>query len=103
MLEGFEYGMAKWLPYEDLEACRRVRAITREDITKHPNPDFKIEVMPDEEFGALEKTIIEQVQDGGRFAGDVSEEMGLSQVMLRSLVKRSTKLDYRGHRVEISE
>ena len=60
-------------------------------------------VMPDEEFGALEDTIVEQVHDGGRFAGDVSEEMGLSQVMLRSLVKRSTKLDYRGHRVEISE
>jgi len=60
-------------------------------------------VMPDEEFEELEGTIIEQVKDGGRFAGDVSEEMGLSQVMLRSLVKRSTKLDYRGHRVELSE
>ncbi len=60
-------------------------------------------VMPDDEFGKLEATIIEQVKDGGRFAGDVSEEMGLSQVMLRSLVKRSTKLDYRGHRVELSE
>ncbi|NOQ55049.1 MAG: hypothetical protein GQ558_10670, partial [Thermoplasmata archaeon] len=60
-------------------------------------------VMPNDEFAALEGKIVEQVQDGGRFAGDISEELGLSQIMLRSLVKRSTKLDYRGHRVEISE
>lgn len=50
MLKGFEYGMAKWLPYQDLEACRRARAIKREDITKHPNPDFRIEVLADDEF-----------------------------------------------------
>jgi predicted DNA-binding ArsR family transcriptional regulator len=60
-------------------------------------------VMPNEEFEEVESTIIEQVKDGGRFAGDVSEDLDLSQIMLRSLVKRSTKLDYRGHRVEISE
>jgi predicted DNA-binding ArsR family transcriptional regulator len=60
-------------------------------------------VMPDGEFEELESSIIEQVQDGGKFAGDVAESLDLSQVMLRSLVKRSTKLDYRGHRVELSE
>lgn len=60
-------------------------------------------VMVDGEFEELEDRIIEQVKDGGRFAGDISEDLGLSQIMLRSLVKRSTKLDYRGHRVEISE
>jgi predicted DNA-binding ArsR family transcriptional regulator len=60
-------------------------------------------VMKDEDFEGLEDNIIEQVKDGGRFAGDISEDLGISQIMLRSLVKRSTKLDYRGHRVEISE
>jgi predicted DNA-binding ArsR family transcriptional regulator len=60
-------------------------------------------VMPNPEFGEIEDHIIEQVKDGGRFAGDIAEDMGLSQVMLRSMVKRSTKLDYRGHRVELSE
>jgi predicted DNA-binding ArsR family transcriptional regulator len=60
-------------------------------------------VMEPEEFKELENTIIEQVKDGGRFAGDIAEDLGFSQIMLRSLVKRSTKLDYRGHRVEISE
>ncbi|MFB3902511.1 MAG: hypothetical protein ACE15E_03600 [Acidobacteriota bacterium] len=47
MLEGFDYGMAKWMPFQDLEACRRVRAVTREQITKHPNPDVKITVLRD--------------------------------------------------------
>ena len=60
-------------------------------------------VMKDENFKALEDNIIEQVKDGGRFAGDIADDLGTSQIMLRSLVKRSTKLDYRGHRVEISE
>jgi hypothetical protein len=50
VLEGFEYGMARWLPYRDIDACRRVRAITRSEITTHSNPDFRIEVIPDEEF-----------------------------------------------------
>ena len=31
------------MPFQDQEVCRRVAAIKREDITKHPNPDFKIE------------------------------------------------------------
>jgi predicted DNA-binding ArsR family transcriptional regulator len=60
-------------------------------------------VMADDDFESLESNIIEQVQEGGRFAGDIAEDLGISQTMLRSLVKRSTKLDYRGHRVELSE
>lgn len=50
MLEGFEYRMSRWLPFQDQEACRRVRAIKREEITVHPNPDFKIRVVKDREF-----------------------------------------------------
>ena len=60
-------------------------------------------VMADDDFSVLESSIIEKVEKGGRFAGDVATDLGLSQTMLRSLVKRSTKLDYRGHRVELSE
>ena len=59
--------------------------------------------MADDDFSVLESSIIEKVEKGGRFAGDVATDLGLSQTMLRSLVKRSTKLDYRGHRVELSE
>lgn len=60
-------------------------------------------VMADDDFGTLEDNITNQVKDGGRFAGDIADDLGISQIMLKSLVKRSTKLDYRGHRVELSE
>jgi glucosamine-6-phosphate deaminase len=42
--------MARWLPFQDQEACRRVAAITREEITRHPNQEFKIQVINDGEF-----------------------------------------------------
>ena len=60
-------------------------------------------VMKDDEFEKREDQVLEMVEKGGRFAGDVAEDLGMSQVMLRSLVKRSTKLDYRGHRIERSD
>ena len=46
----FDFRMAKWMPFQDQEESRRVAAIKREDIAKHPNPDFKIIVLDDEEF-----------------------------------------------------
>jgi 6-phosphogluconolactonase/glucosamine-6-phosphate isomerase/deaminase len=50
MLEGFDYDVARWLPFRDREACRRARAVTREDITKNANPNLKIEIIQDDEF-----------------------------------------------------
>ena len=50
MLEGFDYRMARWLPFQDQAACQKARAIKREDITKHPNPDFKIQIIKDRDF-----------------------------------------------------
>jgi glucosamine-6-phosphate deaminase len=50
MLEGFEYQLARWLPFQDQEACKRARAIKKEDITRHPNPDFKIQIVKDQDF-----------------------------------------------------
>ena len=60
-------------------------------------------VMKDDEFERLEGNILGLVEKGGRFAGDLATDLDISQIMLRSLVKRSTKLDYRGHRVEVAE
>ena len=60
-------------------------------------------VMPDKEFAKLENKILARVKEGSSFAGDLAEELGLTQTMLRALVKRSTMLDYRGHRVELAE
>jgi glucosamine-6-phosphate deaminase len=50
MLEGFDYRMARWLPFQDRAACRKARAIKREDLTTHPNPDFKIQIIKDRDF-----------------------------------------------------
>jgi 6-phosphogluconolactonase/glucosamine-6-phosphate isomerase/deaminase len=49
-LQGFDFRMARWMPFQDQNECRRVAAIKRADITKHPNHDFKIEVIGDDEF-----------------------------------------------------
>ena len=43
----FDYDMAAFIPFQDSEACRRVRAIRKEEITRHPNPDFNIRVIED--------------------------------------------------------
>ena len=43
----FKFSPALFIPYRDMEVIKRVRAIKKEDITKHPNPDFKIEIIPD--------------------------------------------------------
>lgn len=44
-MEEFTFDLAEFIPYRDREVCERVRAIKREDITKHPNPQFKIRVI----------------------------------------------------------
>ena len=56
--------------------------------------------MAEEEFEAVEKQIYEEVGKDGRFAGDIAEKLDITSTMLRSLVKRSVRLDYRGHRIE---
>ena len=59
--------------------------------------------MLDKDFKKIEKTILDMIGEEGMFAGDVGEELKVSQTMLKSLVKRSAKFDYRGHRIEQHE
>ena len=33
--------------FRDREVLERVRNLTREEITQHSNPDFKIKIVPD--------------------------------------------------------
>ncbi len=71
----FDYELAKFIPFRDVEACRRVRAIKREDITKHPNKDFKIRVIDDEGefYHAIAIDLVERIQrardEGRTFVG----------------------------------
>lgn len=46
----FKYGITLWAPFRDRKECDRVRAIKKEDLGTHPNPDFNIEIVPDDEF-----------------------------------------------------
>lgn len=60
-----------------------------------------VAMMPQEEFEKIEKNIIEMTGEHGKFAGDIAESLKISQLMLKALVKRSTKLDLKGLRIEI--
>lgn len=57
--------------------------------------------MPEEEFKEIEEKILAEVGKSGRFSGDVAEALGLTSTMLKGLVRRSVKMDYRGHRIEM--
>ena len=61
----FEYDLASFIAFRDAEACARVRAIGRADITKHPNPDFKIEVIEDRSqfYGTFAVDIVKRIKN----------------------------------------
>ncbi|MCI4335448.1 MAG: ArsR family transcriptional regulator [Thermoplasmata archaeon] len=56
--------------------------------------------MPDKAYAKFEAQIYEAAGDAGRFFSDIAEELGMSGTRLKGLVKRSDKLEYRGHRIE---
>ena len=62
-----------------------------------------VAVMTNKEFEKVENELIKLIGEDGMFAGDVSEQKEFSMTMLKSLVKRSVKLEYRGHRVELAK
>ena len=41
----FEYDLARFISFRDADVCARVRAIRREEIATHANPDFRISVI----------------------------------------------------------
>jgi len=59
-----------------------------------------IATMPLREYSKHEAKIYDAVGTEGRFFSDVAEELGMSPTRLKGLVKRSEKLEYRGHRIE---
>jgi len=59
-----------------------------------------IATMGAKEYSKLEQRIYDAVGAEGRFFSDVAEELGMSPTRLKGLVKRSEKLEYRGHRIE---
>src|SRR5215212_1687876 len=49
----FQYAPSKHVPFRDVEAIARCRAIRREDIDKHPNKDLKIRVVKDADIAFI--------------------------------------------------
>jgi len=44
-MQEFKFGMARFIPFRDVEVCEKVRRIKREEICNHPNPNFEIRVI----------------------------------------------------------
>lgn len=63
---------------------------------------LSVATMEDKDYAKEERRIIETVGDeGSRFFTDVATDLGISPTRLKGLVKRSEKLDYHGHRIEV--
>jgi glucosamine-6-phosphate deaminase len=60
----FTYNLAKFISFQDAAECERVRAIPRAEITKHPNPEFKIHVIDDlgEFYSAFATDIVTEIK-----------------------------------------
>jgi glucosamine-6-phosphate deaminase len=72
---GFTYDLANFITFRDLAECERVRAIKREEIAAHPNPEFKIRVVDDLGvfYAAFATDIVSRIksalEEGRRFVG----------------------------------
>ncbi len=46
-MSAFTLSLAKFIPFQDAAECARVRAIKKKDLTRHPNPEFRIRIIED--------------------------------------------------------
>ncbi|MCX7868360.1 MAG: hypothetical protein N2322_00255 [Terrimicrobiaceae bacterium] len=53
MKPSFSFEPAVFVPFRDKEAVARVKAIPREELARHPNPDYRIRIMPDADLEPL--------------------------------------------------
>jgi predicted DNA-binding ArsR family transcriptional regulator len=56
-------------------------------------------MMSEESYSVIENRIFEMVGPEGKFSGDVADALKVTQTKLKALVKRSPRLDFRGHRI----
>jgi glucosamine-6-phosphate deaminase len=64
----FTYPLAQFIPFRDEDACGRVRAIAREDLCTHPNPEFKISIIDDkvEFYSRFAIDIVTRIAEAGQ-------------------------------------
>lgn len=58
-----------------------------------------VAIMPQDEYEESEDKIIEFIGKTGRFSGDVAKELEVSALTLKGLVKRSAKMELKGHNI----
>lgn len=56
-------------------------------------------MMSEEAYAVVEQRIFEMIGPEGKFSGDVADTLKVTQTKLKALVKRSPRLDFRGHRI----
>ncbi len=56
-------------------------------------------MMPESDYAKIEAQIFEMVGPEGKFSGDVADVLKVTQTKLKAFVKRSPRLDFRGHRI----
>lgn len=63
---------------------------------------LRIASLSQTKFNAIDKKICDMIESNGTYFGDVLEKMkGFSDTELKSLIKRSTNLEYRGHKIRL--
>ena len=74
-MDDFRYDLASFISFRDREACEHVRTIRRADLTAHPNPDFRIQVVDSaaDFYRAFAEDIVTRIRqardEGRRFVG----------------------------------
>src|SRR5665213_2642332 len=76
MTDNFQYGLANFISFRDKAACERVRSISRTDLIKHANPDFKIKIIDDPRtfYQAFSSDLVDRIR--------VSREAGEQLVLI---------------------
>lgn len=67
----FGYELANFIEFRDKDVCERVRSITREQLSAHPNPDFATAVIdnPPDFYTAFADDLVDRIveaRDAGR-------------------------------------
>ena len=60
---------------------------------------LSVAMMPEEKYKKIEEKVHKMVGADWMFSGDVADDLQVTQTTLKALVKRSGRLDFRGHRI----
>lgn len=61
---------------------------------------LRVAIMDEKDFTDIEDEIYSIVGEKGMYSGDVLEALNMTGTELKSFIRRSTRLEHRGHRIE---